>query len=183
MQVKCSFCKSPIDSASVKCEWCGSVNPVDKRSLLSDSQHGLATVIISNQDVEITNEKQIKAFLNEIANINTLHKTSSNKGLFGYLLDKMDGSNLEKRKVDLIDNFRVKMDERGLDMIFQKVQLEHQIFLKSKNTRDSIFNPNSSQELISESIMESWVNLLRSHLNVVDDVDAKKSINELINKY
>jgi hypothetical protein len=95
----------------------------------------------------------------------------------------MDGSNLEKRKVDLIDNFRVKMDERGLEMIFQKAQSEHQIFLKSKNTRDSIFNPNSSQELISDSIMESWLKLLKSHLNVVDDVDVKNSINELINKY
>lgn len=184
MQINCSFCKSPIDSSSEKCEWCGSNDPVDKIAMNSKIQTSQSTVYISRDlNQEDSNKKRLNIFLQDISNINSLHKTSSNKGLFGSLMDKLEGSNLEKRKIDLINNFNEKMDDDSIDLIFRRVNSEHIIFLKNKSSRENIFNPSSSQELFSKPIMLSWISLLKNNLKAVHNPDLKNEISLLINNY
>lgn len=184
MQVNCSFCKSPIDSYSEKCEWCGSKDPVDKIAINSKLQSSFSTVNVSrNFDQEDFCKKRLNIFLQEISNINSLHKTSSNKGFFGSIMDKLEGSNLEKHKIDLIKGFNEKMDEECIELIFRKVNSEHLLFLKNKSSKGNIFNPSSSQELISESIMLSWISLLKNHLNTIQSTTLKNDISLLIKSY
>ncbi len=184
MQVNCSFCKSPIDSSSERCEWCGSIDPVDKIAINSKIQPSQSTVYNSRDlDQEDFNKKKINVFLQEISNINSLHKTSSNKGLFGSLMDRLEGSNLEKRKIDLINGFNEKMDDDSIDLIFRKVNSEHIIFLKNKSSRENIFNPSNSQELVSKPIMLSWISLLKNNLKAIQSPNLKNDISLLINNY
>jgi hypothetical protein len=184
MQVNCSFCKSPINSNSLKCEWCGSIDPVDKVSLFNKVNSAPFSANLSLQSTkEILNEPKIKSFIANINNINSLHKTSSNKGIFGALLNKIEGSNLERQKINLIDDFNLEMDDGGVELIYQKIVSEHNVFIKYNNNIENIFNATSSQELINRAIMLSWLRLLNKYQNSILNPALKNEVNQLINKY
>ncbi len=183
MQVKCSFCRSPISSESKCCEWCGSNNPVDRRELEIQPADGLA---YGNNGVQykqkVLNESELNSFLNDINNLNFNHKNSSNSGLFGSLMNKIDGNDFESDKIRKINNFLVELDDAGIELIYQKILSEKSHLDSAENKRSSFFNPINSSDLVNNSIMSAWYNLLKRLEPSVYDDKLKNKISQLYSK-
>ncbi|MFN5877785.1 MAG: hypothetical protein ACK44B_02885 [Flavobacteriales bacterium] len=177
MQVKCSYCKSPIASDSKDCEWCGSLNPVDLGLFQIGSSYSAGENVSERSSAKvILNERSIKEFLNQINNINTSYKNSGNQGIFSSLMNRLDGVNFEEQKIRTIQNFNDELDDKGLEMILERVMAEKKAFEKKNSDRSSFLNPNSSGDLINRDIMVAWSKLLRNQLGHVRNESIKKEI-------
>lgn len=183
MQVKCSFCRSPISSESKCCEWCGSNNPVDRRELEIKPADGFTH---GNNGVQfkkkVLNEKELNSFFNEINNINFNYKNSSNSGLFGSLMNRIDGNDFENDKIRKINNFAIELDDEGIELMYQKILSEKSILDSVENKRSSFFNPINSSDLVNNSIMSAWYSLLKRLEPSVYDDKLKNKIALLYSK-
>jgi hypothetical protein len=91
-------------------------------------------------------------------------------------MNRLDGVNFEEQKIRIIQNFNDELDDKGLEMILERVMAEKKAFEKKNSDRSSFLNPNSSGDLINRDIMVAWSKLLRNQLGHVRNESIKKEI-------